>query len=110
MYTDKDCTKADTSFDEAALKGVTDAFGKVKSGECVTASKTKVTCAGGIKTEIFKEDTCKTLDEEAMKKVAAEVKFGTCTDVGGGKWVMATGAKALMASAAVALAFVGSQF
>ena len=110
MYTDEKCTKADTAFDDAALKGVMDASKKLKSGECVEATKTKVTCEGGVKTELFKDDKCKTLDEEKMKTVTAEVKYGACTKVGEGKFVLATGAKALMASAAVALAFVGSQF
>ena len=109
VYTDAKCTKADTEWDATKEKTFVDAAAKVKAG-CDETSMTKITCAGGVKTELFTDAKCKTLDTEKMKKVKAEVKFGTCTDLTGGKWAMATGAKALMASAAVALAFVGSQF
>merc|ERR1719443_28236 len=79
--------------------------------------KIKQTCdAKGMSATLYKEDDCKTKDDkpsdEMKKKLkAANLEWGACGKFGpGGLYVKLSGAKALMASTAAALAFVGSQF
>lgn len=109
VFKDDKCTKAETELKGDALKTFKEGLTKPADGKCVKDTKTKVVCDGtGITTSIYKADDCKELDEEAMKTAQA-IKWDVCSKAGD-KYVKATGAKALIASAAVALAFVGSQF
>ena len=60
------------------------------------------------KTTAYKEAKCKAGTEDTAK--SAEVKWTECSKLTDTLFVKATGAKALLAGAAAALAFVGSQF
>ena len=115
LYKDKDCKKAvlpETTEDEkTAAKTASDAAVKAFDDNYGCKGKAKITCdTSGIKTELFAEDKCKG-EVDAAK--SGTLVWGKCTQAPGStdKWVMVTaGAKALMASATIALAFVGSQF
>lgn len=108
VFTDDKCTKApETALDKAALKAVSDGL-TAAAGKC--AGKVKTVCDGtGISATAYKEDECKGEVDADATKALTPLKWGECTKAGD-KYVKATGAKALMASAAVALAFIGSQF
>jgi len=105
VFTDKDCKKApETALTADELKALKETMTKA-AGKCVKETMSKVVCnKDGITTSIYKKDDC---TGDVDKETA--VKWGKCSEAGG-KYVMATGAKALIASAAIALAFVGSQF
>lgn len=105
IFSDDKCTKADDTVKADDLKG---AF---KEAACADAAgkSAKTTCDGtGISTQKYKKVGCKDADKDGDATFV--LKWGECTKTTTGKWVKVTGAKALMASAAVALAFVGSQF
>lgn len=108
VFTDVKCTKApETALTDdetkALKKSLTENAGKCTSG-------VKVVCDGtGITSTKYKKDDCTgDVDADATKDLVP-LKWGECSKAGD-KYVKATGAKALMASAAVALAFIGSQF
>lgn len=105
MYTDKDCKTEDKTTKEADQTKV-----KTKLTAAVGCTgKVKVTCDGtGITTQTYKEDECK---GDADGK-ATVMKWGDCTQAAGSttQWIKVSGAKAVMAGASIALAFVGSQF
>tara|TARA_B100000424_G_scaffold200461_1_gene157605 strand:+ start:179 stop:601 length:423 start_codon:yes stop_codon:yes gene_type:complete len=107
LYTDKGCTKEDTATAAADQKTIKTAL--TAGLGCKDDGKVKVTCDGtGITTQTYKEAKCAG-DADGDATV---LKWGACTETAkdSGKWVKVTGAKALMASATIALAFVGSQF
>ena len=108
LYKEKDC-KTELKL-EGDDKAAADAFKKVVAENlgCKDDKKVKLTCDGtGITTETFEKDKCTGTSQS--KAVSA---WDKCTETvkGSGYWVKVTGAKALMASATIALAFVGSQF
>ena len=106
-YTDDKCTKDEKVFDAAALKQFN--AGKTKDCVDVDSGSVKVTCdTTSAKTTAYKEAKCKAGTEDAAK--SAEVKWTECSKLTDSLFVKATGAKALLAGAAAALAFVGSQF
>ena len=106
-YSDDKCTKDEKALDAAALKAMN---GKMTK-ECVKVGDTSVQLAcdaASMKTTAYKDDKCTAA--EANKDLSTEVKWTVCSKLGEGQFVKATGAKALLAGAAAALAFVGSQF
>lgn len=113
IYKDKECKeiKAKATADE--LKTMNSAVAEAAS--CNKAGKFKQTCdAKGLKATAYKDDECKTVNDkpdDTTKKAlaAATLEWGKCGSMGG-MYVKLSGAKALMASTAAALAFVGSQF
>ena len=85
-----------------------DAQKKLAKGGCVKTGDTSIknTCdAKALTTQAYKKADC-TGDTDGKATVT---EWGKCTKVDAG-WIKVTGAKALMASATIALAFVGSQF
>lgn len=111
-YKEKGCKTEDKAATAEQLKTMNTATAATLG--CKDKGKVKITCdATGISAQTFKEDECKgaVVDDDAAKATAkaALTKWGECTERGG-KFFKVTGAKALMASTAVALAFVGSQF
>merc|ERR1719329_868991 len=110
MYSDKDCTKDEVVLDAAKLKALNEKSAVTK--DCVKSGddpSLKVTCdAASKKTTVYKDDKCTAGQED--KATSTEVKWTECSKLADGQFVKATGAKALLAGAAAALAFVGSQF
>lgn len=106
-YSDAKCTKDETVLDAAKLKALNDA----QSKDCVDgdSGSVKLTCdTTSAKTTTYKEAKCKAGTEDAAK--AVDIKWTECSKLTDSLFVKATGAKALLAGAAAALAFVGSQF
>lgn len=106
-YSDAKCTKDEKALDAAALKK----FNEGKTKDCVDgdSGSVQLTCdTTSAKTTTYKEAKCKAGTEDATKSV--EVKWTECSKLTDSLFVKATGAKALLAGAAAALAFVGSQF
>jgi len=107
FFSDKACSADKTVKEDAdAAKTAKTAWedsAKAADGKC--NAKTTVVCDGtGITTSKFSDDDCKTADGEPTV-----MKWGECTQVTeNALYVKMTGAKALMATAAAALAFVGS--
>ena len=102
LYKAAGCTeKAETQLTAKELTAM-------KPMQCVTvaSASTKWTCtAKALKSELFATSaTC-----EGTATTTVEYEWGKCVSLGG-KWVKISGAKTLMASATIALAFVGSQF
>ena len=108
VYTDVKCEKKDGT--QPKLEDIAKLYADDK---LVCTDKTKLSCdATAIKTEVFKKTKCEEADTEAAGN--SVITWGKCSKQGD-KYIKATtskaaGAKALMASAAIALAFVGSQF
>ena len=109
VFKKEGCAAADLNAEvkEAALTTLKAGF---KASACAAAGDkwTQTTCdAKGISTQKYSEEGCKAGKEDG--DATTVIEWGKCT-AAGDSWVKVSGAKAVMASAAVALAFVGSQF
>ena len=105
FYSDAGCKKdaAADAGNDAAAKKASDLVGKACADNKVT------TCTDeGVVTTTYKDDKCKT---KVDKDAEVTVKWSECKEITKDKlYHKMTGAKALMAGAAAALAFVSSQF
>lgn len=119
FFTDKDCakTKETADADKTAAKTWSD-LAAAADGKCAedtgNAGEFKqMKCdAAGLTSGTYTEKECKTPKKDGDDKpLVASLTWGACTAITkDALYVKMTGSQALMAGAAAALAFVGSQF